>query len=623
MRLPNGPCLGGQTCDENADRCVTNCAVARDADGDGADAMECGGTDCDDANAAYHPGATEVCDPAHADEDCDPSTFGVRDADGDGAPDARCCNGTGAAARCGTDCDDALPGVGPNASEVCNGRDDDCDTAIDEQVGVRLYPDLDMDGAGDARATPTEGCSATSGLVTNHDDCDDTCATCNPGAPEICDAKDNDCDTRVDEMTVPVPWYVDADGDGYGDPSMPTMLSCLPIAGYAVQGGDCDDAMALVHPFAMERCNAIDDDCSSGGGALPAEDADGDLHAPLGAACSTGYPLDDCDDASAGVHPGATELCDQLDEDCSTGGGAITTEDADGDMHAPTTGVCTGGPIPADDCDDTDPRVNPGLRDHCDGIDGDCSSGGGVALDEDGDGDHYAPTGATCRNGNPSDYPRTDCNDADASIHPGATEACNGVNDNCSGGADEGCPLDVSVAVPTTSFTIWTRSNCTTAAAATLCPSGTVMTQLVEQLNVTVPEGIRAGCSTLDVAAAGAVGTAYSYSVSVGPPTALARIGTVSSGTTLTCPAGTIATGIVSMGTQLECRPIGISGGPTASSYVLALGAPVLVGTAGTVSGGQADAHCPAGSALVSISAMTCTAPRVFEAQCGAVAVSP
>jgi hypothetical protein len=79
-----------------------------DMDGDGSFDVACGGDDCDDTDARRHPRAVEVCDPAGLDEDCNPATFGDRDADGDGFVSHTCCNlrddGT---LNCGTDCDDS------------------------------------------------------------------------------------------------------------------------------------------------------------------------------------------------------------------------------------------------------------------------------------------------------------------------------------------------------------------------------------------------------------------------------------------------------------------------------------------------------------------------------------
>ena len=167
-------CRAGQTCEERERRCVTTCASIRDADGDGADALECGGDDCDDSDPERYPGNTEGCDPDvdrdcdpttigaadvdldgrasltcggddcddrdmnrfpgneetcdMVDQDCDPLTFGELDADRDGFVSSACC----ADSRCGTDCDDSVPSVNPTGTEICNGVDDDCDFSVDE-----------------------------------------------------------------------------------------------------------------------------------------------------------------------------------------------------------------------------------------------------------------------------------------------------------------------------------------------------------------------------------------------------------------------------------------------------------------------------------------------------------
>ncbi len=114
---PGPPCSAGQTCDEANDRCVFACV---DADGDGVDSVSCGGTDCDDSDANRFPGNIEVCDTADHDEDCDPETFGVRDADRDGFSDSKCCNVTvGGARRCGSDCDDLNEAIHPGAM-ICS-----------------------------------------------------------------------------------------------------------------------------------------------------------------------------------------------------------------------------------------------------------------------------------------------------------------------------------------------------------------------------------------------------------------------------------------------------------------------------------------------------------------------
>ncbi|NOY93933.1 MAG: hypothetical protein GXP55_22345 [Deltaproteobacteria bacterium] len=132
-------CIEGQTCDEDADLCQTMCDVSGDADGDGHDSVDCGGDDCDDADATNYPGNAELCDPDGHDEDCDPTTLGTDgDADGDGHLRLECCNpqadGTD---LCGDDCDDTQMTVNPEALEVCDGDvDNDCNGLADADDGV-------------------------------------------------------------------------------------------------------------------------------------------------------------------------------------------------------------------------------------------------------------------------------------------------------------------------------------------------------------------------------------------------------------------------------------------------------------------------------------------------------
>jgi hypothetical protein len=87
----------------------------RDGDGDGHVNHALGGDDCDDSDAGRYPGNPEICDAAHHDEDCNPATYGERDADRDGYPDARCCNRQPSRGlACGTDCDDTNAAIHPD-----------------------------------------------------------------------------------------------------------------------------------------------------------------------------------------------------------------------------------------------------------------------------------------------------------------------------------------------------------------------------------------------------------------------------------------------------------------------------------------------------------------------------
>ncbi len=134
------PCDGG-ACDEERDRCGApswctegraGCLSPGDCDGDGASAIECGGSDCDDDDGDRYPGNPEVCDAEGHDEDCDPTSFGDIDADGDSSVSSACCNGD----VCGPDCDDGDPAVNPSRVETCDGIDNNCSGAADDATGL-------------------------------------------------------------------------------------------------------------------------------------------------------------------------------------------------------------------------------------------------------------------------------------------------------------------------------------------------------------------------------------------------------------------------------------------------------------------------------------------------------
>lgn len=108
-------------------RSSPSCSTTVDCDGDGV-SIENG--DCDDSDVSRYPGATEIADFAGHDEDCNETTYGVLDADGDGFVDQRICNGT----VCGVDCDDNRPAVNPHAAELPNRRDDNCNGVIDDDL---------------------------------------------------------------------------------------------------------------------------------------------------------------------------------------------------------------------------------------------------------------------------------------------------------------------------------------------------------------------------------------------------------------------------------------------------------------------------------------------------------
>lgn len=243
-------------------------APAADADNDGYPAS----TDCADEDSAIHPDAAEVCDGV--DQDCDglvdeePSD-GVPmyldgDADGygaDGSETLKCADTAGYSAVAG-DCDDANPAVNPDALELCNELDDDCNGATDDEPTDAIwYADVDLDGYG-SDIDFVRVCLQPAGTLASAGDCDDADAAVHPGADETCDGADDDCDGVVDENPIDgTPWYLDADADGSGDSATAELL-CGDPGGRVAVGEDCNDGDLSVYPGAAEVCeDGADNGC--------------------------------------------------------------------------------------------------------------------------------------------------------------------------------------------------------------------------------------------------------------------------------------------------------------------------------------------------------------------------
>ncbi|MCF8373538.1 MAG: S8 family serine peptidase, partial [Bacteroidales bacterium] len=147
---------------------------------------------------------------------------------GAGSPVALCSPTVGYSLLDG-DCDDANGSVNPGATEVCNGIDDDCNGTIDDGFAQNYYSDQDNDGYG--AGAPIWTCQPGPNMVLQDGDCDDTDAAINPGATEICDGVDNDCDGITDfpaVATLPsvdVPVAISSSG-------APTITSTLTLSGY-------------------------------------------------------------------------------------------------------------------------------------------------------------------------------------------------------------------------------------------------------------------------------------------------------------------------------------------------------------------------------------------------------
>ena len=198
------------------------------------------------------------------------------------------------------------------------------DGDVDEGVTDTFYTDADGDGFGDS-ANTVEACDAPDGTVPNGNDCDDTEAAVFPSNTEVCDGLDNDCNGEIDE-NIPSEWYLDADGDGYGDATQVTE-TCLPEDGYVAQSGDCNDDDATIFPSAEEVCDGVDNNCNgvSDEDLLTLFYVDADLDGYGDnitiEACEPTEGLSlvggDCDDADSQSNPGADEICgDSIDNNC-------------------------------------------------------------------------------------------------------------------------------------------------------------------------------------------------------------------------------------------------------------------------------------------------------------------
>jgi len=431
-------------------------------------------TNCDD-NCQFTPNANQSdFDKDRKGDACED------DNDGDGDPDV-------------TDCNDTNPLIYTGAPEYCNGKDDDCDSATDEENAADCsvyYYDKDGDGYG---VTAQKRCLCTSDPLylsgyynaPNPGDCLDNNPAVNPGKPEVCDASlDENCNGQLNEGC-------NDDGDQYCDGGMAVATNPYPT--YCSKGGgDCDDQNAAVYPNQTERCNNLDDDCDSALDEGCDDDFDDFCDATMAvdkdavtglwpAVCPLGK--DDCDDTKVAVNPLVPEVCDGADNDCNAEVGGTTQLspvdegcDDDGDFFCDSGMTTIGKPFTCvgggGDCNDNDAAVHPGSGsipagiENCDNVDNNCNA----VVDDgcDDDGDDYCESGKTVvQTGGywPNVCPLgpNDCNDAVKPVNPGATEICDDVDNNCSSTTDEGCDDDDDG---------FCDKNMTTSGYPTTCSSG-------------------------------------------------------------------------------------------------------------------------------------------------------
>lgn len=307
------------------------------------------------------------------------------------------------------------------------------------------------------------------GVTAADGDCDDADPTVRPGAPEMADGIDNNCDGVRDEGTD----LYDDDGDGFcEDENACTDPLHLP--------GDCDDDDDEAHPGLEEICHDDrDNDCD---GAANTEDAigctdlffdsDRDTFGKEGvdARCLcqpegtyTAPVTGDCNDGDDEIYPGAPERPNSLDDDCDNlVDEDLDKTDIDGDGYCANSTTCVAGKLPGD-CDETNRLINPGAKERCDTptVDENCNNVFNEEdavlcnpfwKDEDRDGHGV---GADRRCLCEAEFPHTntgtqvnDCDDQDPEVYPGQpawfTRRTFGNNDydfNCSNVEEKQHPL--------------------------------------------------------------------------------------------------------------------------------------------------------------------------------------
>jgi len=422
---------------ENMDSDATGDACDCDIDADGDQNANPGcpnDSDCAPFNPAVFHGATEKCN--NINDDCDTETDEGCDDDTDDYCDVN-MTVVGTPAVCpktGADCNDNNINVNPGMTEACNGVDDNCSGAPDEGLGsTTCGVGVCLHTIANCIAGEVHICDAMAG-----------------SGDEICDSKDNNCDGVTDEGC-------DDDGDDFCDADM--VLSGIPSV-CPNGGGDCNDDSIQIKPSAVEKCDDIDNNCDQDTDEGCDDDGDNWCDSAM---TTVGTPVvcpnggGDCFDQVFGRNPGATEVCNGVDDNCTgspdEGLGTLTCGLG---VCNHTIQACVGGEPQT--CD----PMQGSTAESCDGLNNDCDTDTDEGCDDDGD-DYcdflmsVAGTPAVCPNGG------NDCNDGDSAINPSVAEKCNNANDDCDTFTDEGCDDDGDD---------WCDSGMTTVGTPTVCPNG-------------------------------------------------------------------------------------------------------------------------------------------------------
>ncbi|MBI5055620.1 MAG: DUF4215 domain-containing protein [Nitrospirae bacterium] len=335
------------------------------------------------------------------------------------------------------------------SAEICDDIDNDCSGVVDDVPGSPVwYPDNDNDGYGDQSAGVMK-CTQPSGYIETGNDCNDSLASVHPGAGEICDNMDNDCDGKTDESCVYTACAaqeldvlnncVTNCGSNFVCQQM-CLSSATPACGNAFMslymcsiGEGCNmDPNCMMASCPNQWINIYGSMCDNGETKVCGSNI---------GACRQG--AETCvnsvwDHICTGEIAPVAEICgDGIDNDCNgTTDDQWVCSDNDGD-----------GFIGRDDCNDGDPAINPSAVEVCDGIDNNCDgqTDEGVTtqyfIDRDGDGygDPYMSIDA-CSPPSFEYVPNSsDCDDSRSDIHPGTDEVCDGNDNNCNGQIDDNC----------------------------------------------------------------------------------------------------------------------------------------------------------------------------------------